>query len=329
MKQEGQLRPGKDWAKKVKQVAAQALTIRFNSCCAFDIALHLLSKLYCHLVSNIALSRALAPLSCPSSPLSPNSPFPTLPAMSATAAAAAAGGSPPTTPLAAEEEVAVNGRHPQGVKPEGNAFMDSLSGIRPVRDTGLGPHFSKFSDSQLLEFLTYLDAPSLAQLSQTSQAMYAFSSHDDVWRTLTLKSFGASFTFAKSWRSTFIKRAYGKHVPEASLCLRGMYSDLLFKAWFCASAEIEKRWLEHDNIERRSAKSFTVADFQREFDRPNKPVIITDCTTQWPAFGKWTPSFFASQPELQHVQMEAGGFQFGLADYFSFSESVAGRDDHH
>ncbi len=44
-------------------------------------------------------------------------------------------------------------------------------------------------------------------------------------------------------------------------------------------------------VDRRTHLS--VEEFRREYAKPNRPVVIEDALSGWPALGKWTPEFFA------------------------------------
>ena len=68
--------------------------------------------------------------------------------------------------------------------------------------------------------------------------------------------------------------------------VRGVFSDLLFHSHICAStAALPSRWLERDNAPRRRVvrshegrgKTFTVEQFVREFEVPNRPVVLQGC----------------------------------------------------
>ncbi|PHJ18922.1 histone lysine demethylase jmjd6b, partial [Cystoisospora suis] len=48
----------------------------------------------------------------------------------------------------------------------------------------------------------------------------------------------------------------------------------------------------HDNIPRVAASELSVEDFIERYEKPNKPVVLTGVVEKWPAFSKWTKSFF-------------------------------------
>ncbi len=56
------------------------------------------------------------------------------------------------------------------------------------------------------------------------------------------------------------------------------------------------------SIERRFQLSS--AEFERDFLRPNKPVVIGGCLEAWPALGRWSPEFFQQNYGTVLVQVE-------------------------
>ena len=62
------------------------------------------------------------------------------------------------------------------------------------------------------------------------------------------------------------------------LQIQGMYSDLLYQPHFCATVDLAPEWLQTDNIDRRSGLS--VQDFVRQYEQPNRPVVITDAASR-------------------------------------------------
>jgi hypothetical protein len=226
-----------------------------------------------------------------------------------------------------------DGCHPYGVKPEGNMWLDSMAAnpqrrVKPCRAAGLGAGLHSLKDELVLNVLGYLDGQDLARAASISHAMYVFVHHEDLWRTLVLSAFGSGFKYqAGGWRSTFqhmVTLAHPKlsscFVPHKPISVKGFYSDLLFQSWYCASAGIKPEWLVTNTIERRSAKTLSVEEFVRDYELPNRPVIITDCITKWPAFHKWTPDSLTQV--AGDAKMDAGGFAFSMKDYFQYASVV-------
>ena len=177
---------------------------------------------------------------------------------------------------------------------------------------GLGA-LAKLSDELLLAVLGHLPAQSLLQAAAASKALYCFCSHEDLWRalalqvtrgrcngmnsvfgpycnisrlqrpsrspdsTLILQEFEGGFCFSTSWQQTYLlaARLASRHQPSRKpLRVQGCFSDLLYQPWFCATTPLRPEWLERDTLERRSDLSQT--DFQRLYERPNRPVVLTN-----------------------------------------------------
>ncbi len=74
-------------------------------------------------------------------------------------------------------------------------------------------------------------------------------------------------------------------------------------------------------IDRRAGLS--AEDFNREYLRPPRPVILTTAISHWRAVGRWTPQFFKT--EYGHLEIEVDGETMSLADLIDRIE--ASTDD--
>jgi hypothetical protein len=210
--------------------------------------------------------------------------------------------------------------HPLGVKPIGNYFEDAVNGVVECRASGLG-RLAMLQDSQLLGLLNYCSAKDLASLAACSRAAYVYATHDELWRVLVLEEMEGHFEPKPTWKATYLKTKYGDKVQHgAPMRVQGVYSDLLFQSFYCAAAPIEEAWLAVENIERRSAKTLSLADFKRDFEGPNVPVIITDAIDDWAAMDKWTDEYLAA--ECKSKTFYAGGFQFSMDKYFNYARTL-------
>lgn len=91
-----------------------------------------------------------------------------------------------------------------------------------------------------------------------------------------IQAFGGSFNFAGSWRATFLRVSslYPGAQTQPALVVGNMFSDLLYQPFHCATANIRKEWIQADDIERTS--DLSLEDFRERYEKPAKPVIITD-----------------------------------------------------
>ncbi|BBM99945.1 histone arginine demethylase JMJD6 [Marchantia polymorpha subsp. ruderalis] len=204
-----------------------------------------------------------------------------------------------------------------GVQPLGNLLFQESS--HNVRDVGLGS-LRLLTDEILLDVLGLLSAEDLGKLALVSKSFYVFVHQDSLWRNLVLNEFRGDFIFRGRWKNAYITTRYPQfsgptHVP---LKVKGFYSDHIFQSWLCASLEIKTEWLSRDNIERRS--NISLEEFVKEFEEPNKPLLLTGALDHWPALAKWDREYL-----LKHageVSFACGPVNMKLKDYFSYSDLV-------
>lgn len=100
--------------------------------------------------------------------------------------------------------------------------------------------------------------------------------------------------------------------------MKSVYSDILFQSWLCASLKMKPEWLSRNNIPRRS--NLSVEEFVKEFEEPNKPVIITDALKDWHAVDSWTRGHLL---ELSgKAEFAAGPVNLTLERYFKYADNV-------
>ncbi|PFH33408.1 histone lysine demethylase JMJD6b [Besnoitia besnoiti] len=87
--------------------------------------------------------------------------------------------------------------------------------------------------------------------------------------------------------------------------LQGVCSDTLYQRWLCATVDVSSLYYkDRDTLERVSAKELSVEDFVERYEKPNKPVVVTDLVPQWKAFGKWNEAYF--RRHFSRVRFNAG-----------------------
>jgi hypothetical protein len=72
---------------------------------------------------------------------------------------------------------------------------------------------------------------------------------------------------------------------KSPLRVSGVFSDLLYQPWFLGHLMIDSDWLQADTIQRRC--NLSVEDFRRDFELPNRPVVLSGAAAKWPAVEKW------------------------------------------
>ena len=238
--------------------------------------------------------------------------------------------------------------HPYGVRPSGDALLAPIPLAR-VRGSGLG-RLAPCPDEALLEVLGALDARSLCRTAVVSRALYVFAHHGDLWRNLALQQLGgkAPVQFWHSWKDTCArdasrgrsgstadaKLAVPRHVP---LRVSGVFSDTLFRPWCCCACELRPAWVAEPDapggsgaraVPRRAELS--VRRFVDEFERPNRPVIITDVVRHWPAFQRWSERGYlerhAGDAHFRATSLGAtSAAVFTMGGYAAYARQVGGR----
>ena len=222
------------------------------------------------------------------------------------------------------------GAHPYNVRPVGAAYdgTETRRWGATARQAGLGA-LAALEDHVVLAVLGVLGAAELLNVSRCSKALYVFAGTPELWRALTLGRYGGRFAFAASgsWRDTLFAaaaRERGEPPPPPHAPLRDLpplYSDALFQPWLCAARPLEEAWLEGDGVPRRRASALGLRAFRDEFEAPNTPVVLEGACAAWPAAARWDRDRLAGAygPEGEAV---AGGFRFGLRDYFAYCDAV-------
>lgn len=188
--------------------------------------------------------------------------------------------------------------HPQGVQPEHVAHL--IGDDTCTRKNGLGD-MHVLPDELVLSILGRLEPVLLGRLATVSKALYCFANHDELWKSFVLEfEDDREWLYEKTWKWTYVKAMY----PEYDLSVVGgnirvdhMYSDLLYQPWLCATLDIDESWTAVDTIDRRC--NMSLEEFRREYEEPNKPVIITDIVQTWKAHTRW------SRQELRNAFADA------------------------
>ncbi|KFG63410.1 histone lysine demethylase JMJD6b [Toxoplasma gondii RUB] len=114
----------------------------------------------------------------------------------------------------------------------------------------------------------------------------------------------------------------GDSVDRQSLpVLRGVCSDTFYQRWLCATVDISSLFFRHyDNLERVSASALSVDAFVELYEKPNKPVVITDLVPKWAAFGKWNGEYF--RRHFGGVRFNAGAASnIQLETFYQYADS--------
>ncbi|KAI9122018.1 hypothetical protein K1719_006707 [Acacia pycnantha] len=208
--------------------------------------------------------------------------------------------------------------HTYWVQPLGNLYLNT--GSINCRDTGLG-NLHTLTDELLLEILGLLSGNDLGVLATVSKCFYVFTTHEPIWRNLVLENLSGGFRYNGSWKSTYIGACYPSYVSNIAvlnLKVRDFYSDYIFQSWLCANLEMKPEWLVRDNIVRK--RGISVEEFVKNFEEPNKPVLLEGCLDDWDALKNWDRDYLVQL--CGDVKFSVGPVEMRLEDYFQYSDQV-------
>ena len=214
--------------------------------------------------------------------------------------------------------------HPHGVRPIGQQMLNDEPNPRDA------PHalgvLRALPDEVLLGILGCCDGATLARCAAASRVLRTFCLAEPLWRALYLDELpdGAQLVFDRSWRRSYLRFAAGAAAPAelARGATSALFSDALFVPWFCGAASLPPRWFGGaDSIERVDGASLSVAEFERRFEAPGVPVILTGLVDRWPAAKLWSEASLRARFGAQCFHV--GGHECRLDGFFDYCASTA------
>lgn len=215
--------------------------------------------------------------------------------------------------------------HPQGVQPLGNIYLDDQGQKLNFQLRECIGYFGMFPDDLLLTFLSYLSPFEVMKSGIWCKMFYILSRDESLWRNFVIENFDGCFSFFKTWKDTFISNFMNKNGLKyeyfPSYAFDGCYSDILYQPWHCGHVDLEQ-WSHRDNIDRRS--NLSLEEFIEEYEKPGKPVILTDIVPQWLSYNdddrKWTKENLLKR--FGDVIFKAGAIEMTLNDYWNYIEQT-------
>ena len=159
-----------------------------------------------------------------------------------------------------------------------------------VRREGLGA-LAVLSDKLVLHVLKQLDrGKELLWLNLVSRVLYAFATHDKLWREMCFRRHGGDFVFKRCWRYTAFLPARlelgDDEYPTQLSAVPGFHSELFNRRWYIGHCDVSQFDIDFSHIEKLAGLS--VADFEERYLSVGRPVVLTDATKHWTAL-QWTP----------------------------------------
>ena len=238
--------------------------------------------------------------------------------------------------------------HPLGVRPSGNLYLsNNIEKSVEARKTSLGV-FGALSEDLLVEVVSYLDAPQLVKLESVSRYMLAFSFHVDLWRELFWSEFPnrervIKLDLKSTWRESLLdylrsnseetakRKRVADDISKIYPRLSDVYSDTLYSPYRSSGLVPSATWLARENIDRIHWKDLSVSDFIEQFEKRNKPVIITGFVEdQWSSTVEaWSdvPAMIAAIAAENDLVFDCGVHHFRLSEFARYVDTGLFRLD--
>ena len=231
------------------------------------------------------------------------------------------------------EETSTHLPHPLGVQPLGNMyFIENGFELHSKCREGLGT-LNQITDTLILDIFSCLEPEELIQISLISKAFYVLTNEEELWKNFVLTKFNGNFQFNRTWRKTYefqVLKTRGKFNNDEEIRkyiddnfvkkhIEGFFSDELFQPWRCATEDLYQ-WSKIDNIDRRS--NLSLEEFIEQYEKPNKPVIITDIVTKWSAYNNKEWSRENLIRKYGDISYKMGNVSMTLKDYFLYCSTV-------
>jgi hypothetical protein len=207
----------------------------------------------------------------------------------------------------------------------------------------------RLSEKALLRAFFFLEPADLLACSAASWFLYALHEFPELWRALALLDLVdddeklAGFCYHGSWKQTVLRPARfpGKRWDEqvtpgllrggtaGQLASRPAWAKVASKkkhaAWYDTRREDLLQWpMNLAGVDRRD--NLSREEFIREYERPNKPVVVTGAIDDWQARAAWRKDAFVAK--YGEVPMRMNGrttngrrFRLRLFDYMAYAHS--------
>jgi Cupin-like domain/F-box domain len=196
--------------------------------------------------------------------------------------------------------------HPLGIRPSGNALTASSGHARDNIGT-----FDSLTDEVIMIVLEWLQDIDLLRLGSTCRAFFAFTSTDDLWKTLFLREERQRSPWGGSWRATYLE-LQSPQLPSIDCRL---YSDALYRPFCCSQIDLSPFAFSIPSANRiPRLADLSQADFSTSWN--DRPFILTQPVKKWPIFSKWCQE--ALLDRYGHVEFRAEVVDWPLRTYIEY-----------
>ena len=223
--------------------------------------------------------------------------------------------------------------HRLGVLPSGNAFLSSRA--KNIRPSGLG-NLRVLPDAALFVLLGSFDANALRSLGGTSRTLYAYTSHEPIWKDLYVsQSQGHLLAWEGTWKRTYLRSFSPVQyipLPQApDVDASGLYSDELFQPTLCARTSLHSYFFPHalrarSTIPLEDGRKLSNAIFNDLYAKRSKPLLITHAIDEWPAYKEHLWTMDNLEERYQHVAFRAEALDVPLCVYKHYMDDCDEED---
>lgn len=182
-------------------------------------------------------------------------------------------------------------KHPMGIKPEGNVYLQDVKSVYQARKARLGS-LSSLTDELIVKLFDYVSLRDLKQLMLVSKYLYAFLDDEEFWKKYYMKFLNVGnqdIIWKGSWKKTILKWNNDILITPIEFM-----SDYLYRPFQIAHLNyrlmfeslVEDEWkLKSNGINNSPGRipRFSHMEDEHFKQHVNKPFIVTDY--KWP---KWT-----------------------------------------
>lgn len=195
--------------------------------------------------------------------------------------------------------------HRLGIRPSGNGLTESAHARHNIGTFGVLP------DEVILTVLEWIEDAQLIVLGKTCRAFFAFTSNDDLWRTLLLQKGLLKSPWRGSWRATYL----GLQSSELPLIDCKLYSDALYRPFLCSQVTLSP-FVSQIKLSNRIPRLANLSPQHFSSSWSDSPFILTEPVKKWPVFDKWC------QEDLLHkygeVEFRAEAIDWPLNTYIEY-----------
>ena len=167
----------------------------------------------------------------------------------------------------------------------------------------------------MVEILSFLPAQSLRKFGYTSKSNFAFSCHEDIWKSLFLSTHNSGqVDWRGTWRRTVLRLTAEQ---EARINCENVLSDVLAQPFLNASIDLSRFERARDCIPR--FRNLSSSEFGETWYA--KPFILTDIVSKWPAYSKWDLDYLLSQFPSDDATFQIESVEWSLPTYVQYMNS--------